>query len=233
MDENLNFATYLFLSSKKFIISVNNDIHEKIYEKELILDKKIEDLDLNLLDLFLSENVFKIEKILNSFIKNIYVIIDCNYFFSIKMSIKKNNYGDLITTKNLNYILKEARDQCSDTLKDMRIIHVLIDNYVIDNQEYDNFPQNLNCNHFSLDIDFICLPLNYLKNLENIINKYQISLNRLINKRYMEDHFLDEKMQLTEMAKKIIDGHNLNEVVLTSKKLKNDTFFEKFFHFFR
>ena len=96
MDENLNFETYLFLSSKKFIISVNNDINEKIYEKELILDKKTEDLDLHLLDLFLSENVFKIEKILNSFIKNIYLIVDCNYFFSIKMSIKKNNYGDLI-----------------------------------------------------------------------------------------------------------------------------------------
>ena len=45
MDENLNFETYLFLSSKKFIISVNNDINEKIYEKELILDKKTEDLD--------------------------------------------------------------------------------------------------------------------------------------------------------------------------------------------
>ena len=233
MDENSNFETYLFLSPKKFIISVNNDVNEKIYEKELIINEKTKDLDLHLLDLFLSENVFKIEKILNNFIKNIYLIVDCNYFFSIKLSIKKNNYGELITTKNLNYILKEARDQCSDTLKDMRIIHVLIDNYVIDNQKYNNFPQNLNCNHFSLDINFICLPFNYLRNLENIINKYQISLNRLINKRYMEDHFFDEKMHLTEMARKIIDGHNLNEVVLTSKKLKNVTFFEKFFHFFR
>ena len=76
------------------------------------------------------------------------------------------------------------------------------------------------------------LPLNYLKNLEDIIKKYQISLNRLISMEYLKTYFIDEKINLDEMAKKIINGHNLNEVVLTTKKTTNKTFFEKFFHFF-
>jgi hypothetical protein len=49
---------------------------------------------------------------------------------------------------------------------------------------------------------------------------------------YLKTYFIDEKINLDEMAKKIINGHNLNEVVLTTKKTTNKTFFEKFFHFF-
>ena len=35
------------------------------------------------------------------------------------------------------------------------------------------------------------------------------------------------------MARKIINGHNPNEVSLINKSLKNKGFFEKFFNFFR
>ena len=232
MIDYLNFETYLFLSPNKFIIFVIKNNNEKIYEKELLIVSKTQDLDLNKLDKFLNDNIFKIEKILNSFVKNIHLIIDSHKFFSLKISIKKNNYGEVITSKSLNYILNEARDYCSNTLENKKLIHVLIDDYFIDDKKYSDPPFNLRCNNYSLNINFICLPLNYLKNLEDIIKKYQISLNRLISMEYLKTYFIDEKINLDEMAKKIINGHNLNEVVLTTKKTTNKTFFEKFFHFF-
>ena len=232
MDDQLNFQTYLFISPKKIVILVNTESNDKLYEKELIFKKISKNLDHNILDNFLNENIFKIEKILNNFIKNICVIIDCEEFFSAKISIKKNNYGELIKRSNLNYILNEARDQCSNTLKDMKIIHFLIDNYFIDEKKYLHLPQNLKCNNFSLDINFICLPLDYIKNLEQIFKKYQISIDRFISKRYMEDLFSNTDMSSVEMTREIMAGYNLNEVVLEAKKLKNSTFFEKFFHFF-
>ena len=232
MDNYINFETYLFLGPKKFIISVNTELNREIYKKELIFDQEKKDLDLKILSDFLNENIFKIEKLLNSFVKSIYLIIDIKIFFSFQMSIKKNNYGELLTTKNLNYVLNEAKDLCSDTLKNKKIIHILIDNYLIDEKKYTNLPQNMDCNHFSLDINFICLSLNYLKNLEKIINKYQISINKIISMQYLDTFFSDESISLTEKARKIIDGQNPNEVILTNKKLKNKTFFEKFFHFF-
>ena len=83
-----------------------------------------------------------------------------------------------------------------------------------------------------MDINFICLPLNFIKKIENILSKYQISINRLISMKYLESLFLDQNVDFSEMAKKVIDGHNLNEVVLSSKKSENMSFFEKFFHFF-
>jgi len=232
MDDYLNFETYLSLSSKKFTISVNTEIKKKIYEKELTFKKDISNIDLDKLDHFLNENIFKIEKLLKNFVKNIYIIIDCEEFFPIDISLKKKNYGEFITTQNLNYILNEARDQCSSTLVDKKIIHILIDKYLIDDKKFSNLPQNLKCNHFSLDINFICLPLNFIKKIENILSKYQISINRLISMKYLESLFLDQNIDLSEMAEKVIDGHNLNEVVLSSKKSENMSFFEKFFHFF-
>ena len=50
--------------------------------------------------------------------------------------------------------------------------------------------------------------------------------------QYLKFLFADENLDLTQMAKKTMDGYNLNEVVLTSKRSKNMTFFEKFFSFF-
>ena len=232
MNDYLNFDTYLYVSSNKFTISVNTETKKKIYEKELTLKTDIEYIDFDILDQFLNENIFKIEKLLKNFVKNIYVIIDCEEFFSIDISLKKKNYGEFITNKNLNYILNEAKDQCSNTLVDKKIIHILIDKYLIDDQKFLNLPQNLKCNYFSLDVNFICLPLNYLKKIENILSKYQISISRVISMKYLENLFLDKNVEFTEMAEKVVNGHNLNEVVLSSKKSKNISFFEKFFHFF-
>ena len=232
MDDHLNFETYLFISLKKFIISVNSEGQKKIYEKELIFDQEIKFLDLDKLDSFLNENIFKIEKVLNNFINNIFIIINCEEFSSTSISIKKNNYGKPITTKNLNYVLNEAKDQCSNTLANQKIIHILINSYLIDGKKFSNLPENFQCNYFSLDISFICLSSSYIKKLENIVSKYQISINRLISMKYLETLFSNEDIDLNEMTKKVIDGHNPNEVVLTTKKSENMTFFEKFFHFF-
>ena len=52
MVDYLNFETYLFISPKKFIIIVNTEKKEKIYEKELIFEKEIEEIDLETLDNF-------------------------------------------------------------------------------------------------------------------------------------------------------------------------------------
>ena len=40
MKDNLNFETFLYISSKRFIISVNNGINENIYKDEQILRQK-------------------------------------------------------------------------------------------------------------------------------------------------------------------------------------------------
>ena len=159
------------------------------------------------------------------------MVLDCNQFFRVQLSLKMNNYGDLLK-KNLDYLLNEAKNQCRNTLRNKKIIHVIIDNYFVDNKIHKSMPQNLNCNFFSIDVSFICLPIDFLKNFEVVINKYQISINRIISYKYVRELFLNKNLDIIKMTKDTIDGYNENEVVLVAKKLKKEGFFEKFFHFF-
>ena len=76
MDDNINYETYLFISSAKLIIFVNTGSNKKIYEEALIIKKDKKNYLLEKLDYFLNENIFKIEKKLNSFVKKIFLIID-------------------------------------------------------------------------------------------------------------------------------------------------------------
>tara|TARA_B100000287_G_scaffold86027_1_gene78646 strand:+ start:157 stop:861 length:705 start_codon:yes stop_codon:yes gene_type:complete len=233
MNENSNFETYLLVSPKKFLISLKKkDNFENIYQQEKNFKNNFEILKLNELNEFLNDNIYKAEKYLDNFIKDIILILDCNHFFQVQLSLKMNNHGDLLEKKNLDYLLNEAKNQCRNTLRNKKIIHVTIDNYSIDDKIYNFMPQNLNCNFFSIDVSFICLPIDFLKTFEAMINKYQISINRIISYKYITELFLNKNLDIIKMTKDTIDGYNQNEVVLVAKKLKNEGFFEKFFHFF-
>ena len=90
MNNYRNFETYLHISSKKLVISVNQKINfETIYKQELIINDEMHGINLDILDNFLNQNIFKIEKKLKSFVKNIYLIIALDIFFSFGISVKK------------------------------------------------------------------------------------------------------------------------------------------------
>ena len=232
MIDDKNYETYLLISSKRLIISVNKFSNEKIYFNELKLDKFSNEIIFDVLDNFLHENVFKIEKILNDFVKNIFVIFDVENFFSIGLSIKKNNSDDVINSKNLSYLLYEAKDYCKKTTVQKQIIHMIIDNFKVDNNNYAYLPPETNNKSLSLDLKFICISENILKKLEKVLNKYQIALSQIVSANYVKNFFIQDKGDIFEMSRKIINGCNPNEVGLVDKIKQNKGFFEKFFNFF-
>ena len=83
MDDNLNFDTFLFISSKKFNISVYSSSNKKLYEKELFFKLEFEEEIIEKFDYFLNENIFKVEKKLGNFIKNVSIVLDLNIFSCI------------------------------------------------------------------------------------------------------------------------------------------------------
>jgi hypothetical protein len=233
MNNYINFETYLYISPKKLVISVNQKIgFKKIYKQELIINKKLNQIDFDILNNFLNQNIFKIEKILKSFVKNIYLIIDFDVFFTFAISVKKKNYENSITSNDLIHLLNEAKDQCENTFEKKKIAHIIIDNYKIDKNDYSFLPKNVECSHFSLDIRFICINHNLIKNLEDILKTYQISLERVVSSNYIKSFFDKNEQDIFAMSKNIIEGCNKNEVFLINKTRKNKGFFEKFFEFF-
>ena len=233
MTNKVDFQTYLYLNHNQFIIYVAKILtNGKIYNEKLEIEENSTELKFNKLDEFLDINIFKIEKKLNNFIKDIYVILDSKEFHSIKLSIKKDNNGNLINSEALIHPLNDLKNLCQSNLQNKKIIHFLIERYVIDNEFYTTLPENVNCNIFSLDTEFICLSKNLIENIEKILNKYHISLNQILSASYLEKFKDNTDNTIFTTASRIISGHNSNEVLLIGKANKKLGFFERFFNFF-
>jgi hypothetical protein len=232
MNNNSEFETYLYLSENKISICVIrlND-QKRLHEKEILIEENLNQLDFDKLQKFLDDNIIKIEKILNDFIKNIFVILKTNEFFPIQISIKSDNNGNIITPASLSYSLNEAKDLCKKSIGPKKIIHMFIENYLLDDKNYSSLPKNLKCNNYSLDIKFICLSINLIEKLENSLERYQISINRILSLNYIESVFNDDQ-DLFQNSKLIIDGYNENEIRINSKVKQKPGFFEKFFNIF-
>jgi len=233
MSNEHSFETYLFISQKKFIICVINNISlEKIYLEQILLEDNYNDLTFKRLNEFIENNIFKIEKILNNFVKNVYIILDSEEFFSVKLSIKKNNNGNHIDSNSLIHPLNDLKNSCQTNFNEKKIIHMLIENYLVDNKSYSSLPLNKKCNFFSLDVNFICLSKNFIYNLEKILKKYHILISQILYADYVENFFDQNHQTIFSTASRIKSGLNENEVLLVGKTLKNKGFFEKFFDFF-
>ena len=233
MIRKADFQTYLYLNNAHYVIYVtDNKTNEKIYSEKLAIEENSTELKFDKLDEFLNFNIFKIEKKLNSFIKDVYVILDSRKFHSIKLSIKKINNGDLINSEALIRPLNDLKNLCQSNLQNEKIIHFLIEKYVIDNKFYTTLPENVNCNTFSLDTEFICLSKNLIENIDKILKKYHISLNQILSANYLEKFKDNSDNTIFTTASRIISGHNSNEVLLVGKVKKKQGFFERFFNFF-
>ena len=76
MNRKFNYETYLYISTKKLIILVNDDLNENIYKDELIFEEATNEIVFEKLGYILNKNIFQIEKKLKSFIEKVFVIID-------------------------------------------------------------------------------------------------------------------------------------------------------------
>ncbi len=234
MNNENNFETYLIINSDHFWISVIQiDNNEVIYNDKKLINDFSKKLNLNLLDEFMKKNVFIIEKKIGSFLNNIFLIIDFEEFFPLNISIKKNYSGESITLESLNYLLNEIKKDCNKTILKKKIVHMIIENYFIDKKKYSYLPENLICDSLILDINFLCLSDEYIKNLERVFKKYQILISKIFSASYIRTLFPQNEHDLVKMAKQVKEGYNANEVVLVKKKQEKHGFFERFFDFFR
>ena len=100
MIEETDFEIFLYISKNKYQIFVyDKDNLKNLYSEEIKNDDEIE---LNILSKFLDENVYKIEKMIKNFIRDIILIIEDDKVLDVGISLKKNNYEKDINQKFLS-----------------------------------------------------------------------------------------------------------------------------------
>ena len=132
-----DLETYLSISKNKFEIFLFDKINLKnLYKEELKIKNIIDFEELNNLTKFLDDNIFRIEKLSKKFIKNIFVIIENSQNLNINISIKKKNYDYLVNSESLKNTLTEIKDLFKENYRDQNIIHMIVNNYLINGKRY-------------------------------------------------------------------------------------------------
>ena len=233
MTDELSFEVYLSLSQKKFeIYLLDKKSLKNIYNEEVYLENDSDLIDYNLLNSFLDKNIFKIEKLIGNFLRSIVVIIENNQTLNCSIGIKKKNYGEKIDKNNLESSLAELKNLYKENYNNNKIIHFIISKCLIDGVNYTSFDQQIDGEDMCIEVDFISISNILIDEIGSVLEKYQIKIDRLFEKKYIEKLFEGEHLDLSLIAFKIQSGHNQNEVTLVPKSIRKRGFFEKFFQLF-
>ncbi|MDB3925348.1 hypothetical protein N9377_05710 [Candidatus Pelagibacter sp.] len=230
MIENSDFETFLYISKSKYQIFVYDKNNLKnLYSEEIGYSDEIE---LNTLSKFLDDNIYKIEKKIKNFIRNIILIIEDDKILEIGISLKKKNYEKNENHKQLENSLVEVKDIFKENYQDLLIMHMVIvekeNNFLLNNA-------NNNDDYLFLEVNFISIPNKFTFYFDKLLENHQINIKRYMSGDYIKSFFdieSKESMELFVMANKLNDGLNKNEVQLISKSKENRGFFEKFFQLF-
>ena len=230
MIEETDFEIFLYISKNKYQIFVYDKNNLKnLYYEEI---ENNEEIELNILSKFIDDNIYKIEKIIKNFIRNIILIIQDDKVLDIGISLKKKIYEKNIDQKQLENSLVEIKDIFKENYQDLIIMHMIIiekeNNFSLNND-------NKNDDYLFLEVNFISIPNNFTFNFDKLLENHQIKIKRYMSGGYIKSFFdkeSKESMELFVMANKLNDGLNKNEVQLVSKSKENKGFFEKFFQLF-
>tara|TARA_B100000965_G_scaffold363839_1_gene346926 strand:+ start:27 stop:731 length:705 start_codon:yes stop_codon:yes gene_type:complete len=233
MSDILEFETYLSISPKKFeIYLLDTKNFKNLYKKDYKLNYASEIIDFNSLSRFLEENIFKIEKLIGKFIKDISIIIDNKTILNIDLSVKKKNYNDHITNAFLKNTLTDIKDLFKENYQENKLMHMIVNKYLVNGVNYSLLDNNISTNEICLEVKLISILNSTTFELDKILKKYQIQVNNYLDRNYIKDFFADDHLELSDMSYKIKNGVNSNEVQIISKNPKNKGFFEKFFQLF-
>ncbi len=233
MTDELDLESYLSISSKKIgIYILDKKKLKNLYFQEQDFKNNNVFSDLNILNEFLDKNIFKIEKLIGRFIKNVKLIIESEDILTLNIGLKKKNYEKIITKQFLENSLIELKDLINENYQDYRIMHMHMIKYLFDGSHYSQFKMDMKCKNLGVETQFISVPNNLILEIDKILENFHIKTNNYLNQNYIQSLFKEDKMELSEMAYKTQLGYNVNEVSIIPKNFKKTGFFEKFFQLF-
>ena len=232
-----NFHIYLEFSHTELNIAAFNKINNKLeYSNQKLYKSYFNNNELNfdILQNFVEKNILEVEKAIGEFVKDIYLMIETPQSTSINLSVLKNNEGNKITKQDVMYLIQDAKQQILKSNSAIEIIHIITENYNLDNMNHNFLPLDINCKKFSIDIKFICFPKDLLRNFEQLFLKQQIFINKFICSNYVKTfNSKNNEKHICEKGKEIVEGINKQEVVSIPKIIEKTGFFERLFHFFK
>ena len=220
-----NFDIYIEFGSSKIIASAFN----KKDKKNFSISKKCSSylrsgkINLNNSKTILEKLIFEIEKKIQEYLNNINLMIDSPEALSVNLSLSKKNDGKKIKKSDIQYLIQAAKQQIVKFYPDKSIIHIIVNNYKVDDNNFDYAPIDIKCDFLAIDLIFICYPKDLIKSLESLFNENQINVTQILCSSYAKS--FNYKENYINFFDKIIFldiGYEKTSIILFHKdKLKS------------
>ena len=104
-------------------------------------------------------------------------------------------------------------------------MHFVVSRCLIDGINYTSFDEEIDGKDMCIEVSFISISNILIKDITNELEKYQIKIDRLFEKKYIKNLFEGEHLDLSLIAFKIQSGHNQSEITLVPKSKKKKRLF--------
>ena len=221
------FDVYFSLNQEK----LSTGVFKKLDDSLAFFNE--DSLEINSLEKSIEKNIKEVEKKIDAFVNNIFLMIDTEEKISIYISLMKKLDNKKIHIKDIQHLIQDAKQQIVRAHNDKNIIHIIVNKYNIDGLDYTSVPNDISCDKISIDVEFICFPKNLIKKIELLFNNFQISIDKIICSNYAKSFVNDkDESNICQVGYNLNKHLNTQEVVIVPKKVEKKGFFEKLFHLF-
>ena len=175
------------------------DYRSSYQKKYLMPDTLGNNLNLIILTKFISEKIKDFEKNVGSFIEKVNLVTDARYD-QFSLSLKNKYDSGKIKETDVVRLITDAKQQIIRNNKDSVILHLIVDKYIVDGEEYLEFPENISYKEFIVEVSFITVQNSIVKILNKIFKDCNIEVKKIISHQYS-----------SRFAKKMIQVHVLLE----------------------
>ena len=213
------------------VFETNEESDYKLLTKKISNNAGIEKgkiLDLDQSTKTISADLHNIEKKVSKVFKSISVVLNQKDVFCTNLSGFKKLNGSKVEKRDLDYILNEAKNSISKNQRNNSILHILNSNFILDKTKQKKMPINIFGDHLSLDMTFVSIPENNLKNIKEIFSKSDLKIDRVISKPFAENINL---LNLNKNLKNFISINFGNELTTISLCQNSSLVFFKTFPF--
>ena len=173
-----------------FVVGENNEdnnfklLYKNIIQTSLTNDNKI--FDYESINKVLKKNIYLIEQKFNfTFKETILILSNFECSFLNFTGFKKLN-GSQLTKENVSYILNSLKSKINELEKNKTILHIFSSKYNLDQKSIENLPIGLFGDFYSQELTFFLINDNDLKNFNNIFNRCNLRIKKILLKSFVE-----------------------------------------------
>jgi len=192
------FNLYLVIKSSHFIFYVvaieSNNVKIK-YKLDVptigLKDNKISNFE-KIFDT-IKHNIFLIEQNQKHTFKEIILILNNFETSFTNISGYKKLNGSQILRENITYILNTLKTYVDKTEKKKKILHIFNSKFLLDSKKIENPPIGLFGDFYSHELSFSLIDKNDYKNLQNLFDKCNLRIKKVLLSNYLKGVFISEK----------------------------------------